>query len=243
MLKHYTIELKSTQENNKIKSNFAYYLYAILLENCPNSFATEIHNTGFTPISHKLLIKDDKILWKVTLFNDAISILGDVLLNKKEWFIKKENIVLSTVDVQCTTITADDLFKYKYDSIKLNFVTTTAFKSQDIIHNIPSNHFIFQSLFKKWNMAFPEAIIEDDDQEGIETIARHMIIKNFILKDSTYRLKGQSIKGFQGNLLLTPHNKMDNFHKELAFALLLFSEYSGIGIKTAMGMGGITVTK
>lgn len=248
MLKHYILELKPTQENNKIKSNFAYYLYAILLENCPNSFATEIHNTGFTPISHKLVIKDNKIIWEVSLFNEAIPILDNVLKNKKEWFIKKEKLLLNVVDIKSNTIDADYFFKKSREIcdrnkvININFTTTTAFKRKGVVQNIPSNYLIMQSLFKKWNSVFKEAYIEDEDNEGIEAIALAIFIKNFKIKNSIYNFKGQSINGFQGDFTLTTYNNIDHFHKELAYALILFAQYCGIGIKTAMGMGGVDIT-
>ena len=53
-------------------------------------------------------------------------------------------------------------------------------------------------------------------------------------------MKGNCIYGFGGHLNIK--NNMTGFHKELADALLLFSQYSGIGIKTALGMGGVEHT-
>ena len=38
---------------------------------------------------------------------------------------------------------------------------------------------------------------------------------------------------------LTLENRLSGFHRQLADVLLLFSGYSGVGIKTALGMGGV----
>lgn len=57
------------------------------------------------------------------------------------------------------------------------------------------------------------------------------------LRDRTYYLKGRAIPGF--TVELTLDNRLGGFHRQLTDALLLFSAYAGIGIKTALGMGGV----
>lgn len=247
MIKNYKIEFeikKSMQlKNNSIKSNFAYYLYAILMENCPSEYADVLHNQDYTPISHNLTIINDKIIWEISLFSKAIDILDGVINCKKEWFIKKENITLVVIGLKQKQISIDDLFEkskkmcLEKKSIKLEFKTTTAFKSNDAYQNVPSMHFIFQSIVNKWNGVFPQAFIEDEDGQGINAIIKCMNIKDFKIQGSKYAFKKQLMNGYKGYFILDC--KSEGFHKELAYVLLIFSNYSGIGIKTAMGMGGV----
>lgn len=252
MFKQYALELKiqaaTPTKLADIKSHFAYYLYAVLLENCPTSFAEQLHDHDFTPIAHKLLVKNNKIIWSVSLFHEAIPMLGTVLLTKKEWHIKKENLTFIVSEVKEKVVTAEDLFQKSRTlcsqncSIKLEFATATAFKSKGIVQNMPSNHFIFQSLSNKWNHIFPEAMIEDEDGEGMDSIALCMQMRDFRLQGAKYALKKQNINGFCGTIVYNGYDqKIEPFHKELAYALLLLSEYSGIGMKSTLGMGGVLV--
>ena len=51
-------------------------------------------------------------------------------------------------------------------------------------------------------------------------------------------INGQSIPGFTGELTLKC--RLDGFHLTMANLLLHFAPYAGVGIKTALGMGGVT---
>ena len=90
---------------------------------------------------------------------------------------------------------------------------------------------------KKWNGCLPECPIEDEDGEGLETMACGLRCRRFQLRNQMYYLKGNSIPGFVGEL--TIENRLNGFHRQLADALLLFSAYSGVGVKTTLGMGGV----
>ena len=48
-------------------------------------------------------------------------------------------------------------------------------------------------------------------------------------------MKGNDIRGFYGSI--TIGSRLSPPMKELLCALLYFSQYSGIGVKTALGMG------
>ena len=80
--------------------------------------------------------------------------------------------------------------------------------------------------------------IEDEDGEGIQAIANGLRIADYRLSSRDYLLKGQSIPGFTGELTLKC--RLDGFHLTMANLLLHFAPYAGVGIKTALGMGGVT---
>ena len=68
-------------------------------------------------------------------------------------------------------------------------------------------------------------------------MADGLLCSRFALHDQSYCLKGKRIPGFVGSMTL--ENKLAGFHRELADALLVFAGYAGVGIKTALGMGGV----
>lgn len=82
-----------------------------------------------------------------------------------------------------------------------------------------------------------EVILDDEDM--LRMLTEGVKINGYRLSSTTFRMKGQHIPAFTGTL---------RFHVRLAApiqtiwnALLLFGAYSGVGIKTALGMGGMTM--
>ena len=65
-----------------------------------------------------------------------------------------------------------------------------------------------------------------------------LLCRGYQLRDQSYFLKDNHVPGFVGSLTLDS-TCLSGFHRTLADALLYFSGYSGIGIKTTLGMGGI----
>ena len=160
-----------------------------------------------------------------------------VLLEKPDYEIPQkidvtERKVFTVKDV-------DTLFAMSAASGKhrLRFVTPTAFKSQGQYTNLPSISLCFKSLVRKWNACFPEVPIEDEDGEGIDALAAGLFCPDYRLHGTNYTLKGTCIHGFCGEMILK--NNLKGFQRELADAVLFFSKYSGIGIKTTLGMGGV----
>lgn len=64
-------------------------------------------------------------------------------------------------------------------------------------------------------------------------------IKSYHLSGSIYPMKGNSIRGFYGSI--TIGNRLSEPIRELLYALFVMSEYSGTGVKTALGMGKTSV--
>lgn len=67
---------------------------------------------------------------------------------------------------------------------------------------LPTTRLIVQSLMKKWNGCISECPIEDEDGQGMETLAAGLRPRDFQLRSRTYYLKGNSIPGFVGELTL-----------------------------------------
>ena len=224
------------------RPEWGYRLYAALLEEVPASFGAGAHRDGVTPVSQFLTIRDDSLLWTVSLLGeDSESALCPVLERAERFHLQKDGVVLSVQGRQVKKIPdVDELLARgaaHSGTHRLRFCTATAFKSRGQYLNLPTGRLIVQSLIKKWNGCFPDCPIEDDGGEGMEALAAGLRCKQFQLRDRMYYLKGSSIPGFVGELTL--ENRLGGFHRQLAGALLLFSAYAGIGIKTTLGMGGV----
>ena len=241
MLTQYRFTL-SCDAPSQPRSEWAYRLYAALLEQAPPSFGDTVHRDAVTPLSQFLTVdKRGTLIWTVNLLGrESERVLSGTLDCLRQ--LKLERGLYLSVQECCRTEMKDvdalfALAKRNCGIHQLVFRTATTFKSQGRYQNLPSTRLILQSLIKKWNGSILDCPIDDEDGDGLDALSVGLRCRNFELRDRLYYLKGNSIPGFIGTLTLENH--MQGFHRLLADALLLFSSYAGIGIKTTLGMGGV----
>ena len=121
----------------------------------------------------------------------------------------------------------------------LSFNTPTAFKRHGVeeYQILPTQRLILQNLMKKWN-ACPSLSASSRTRTGRawKAMAKGLCCRRYRLHDQLCRMKRQTFPGFVGELTL--ENRLTGFHQQLAGVLLIFAGYAGVGIKTALGMGG-----
>ena len=93
------------------------------------------------------------------------------------------------------------------------------------------------SLVLHWNTAFPDCQLSDPD--ALDAILRGLRILDYSLHTVSYPIKNTRIPGFVGSAVVEARLALPLL--ELWNALLSFAPYGGIGIKTALGMGGVSV--
>lgn len=243
MLKRYTMTL-DPQEPGHSRPEWAYHLYAALLEEAPETFGAVSHRDGTTPVSQYLSREGERLVWRVTLLGgESEAALAPVLEAREEYRLKKDGRTLHVARRSFDQISeVEELFVRSAGCSGLHQLTVrtpAAFKSRGQYQILPSPRLILQSLIKQWNGCFPGCPIEDEDGEGMETIAAGLLCRSYQLRSQSYFLKGNRIPGFVGSLMLDT-TRLIGFHRTLADALLYFSGYAGIGIKTALGMGGVS---
>ena len=83
--------------------------------------------------------------------------------------------------------------------------------------------------------------IEMFDQETLDQITEQSEIVNYNLKSVYFPMEGIKIPGFKGKITIkfSGSETMSKYIK----MLVRFGEYSGVGIKTAMGMGAIRIVE
>ena len=112
-----------------------------------------------------------------------------------------------------------------------------AFKRRKRYQNLPTTRLLLQSLIRKWNSCIPDRPMPETEDEALEELAADLVCRSFQLQDSTFFLKGNAIPGFTGSILF--ENRLTGAQGLRVDALLHFAPFSGVGIKTALGMGGV----
>lgn len=225
------------------RPEWAYRLYAALLADAPPEFGAWVHQNAVAPVSQFFVPQGGRWRWTVNLLGeDCASVLSPCLETRETYYLDKERVSLRVTGLERHTVEdVDALFALAeaHGGVPhtLRFRTPTAFKSQKRYVSLPSPWLLMQNLVNCWNGCIAHCPIDDEDGQGLRALADGLSFSRFRLESSVYRLKGSGVPGFTGEL--TVENRLQGFHRQLADALLIFASYSGVGIKTTLGMGGV----
>lgn len=123
--------------------------------------------------------------------------------------------------------------------IKIQFQTPTAFKRQGNYEFYPDLQLIYQSLMNKYDLASTDDMVKSD--ELLEELLEYSRIIQYNLRSCYFPMGRAKIPAFMGTMTvkITGPQGMVNF----ANMLFQFGTYSGVGIKTAIGMGSIEILR
>lgn len=239
MITQYTFTLKALP-GHPLFADSAYRLYAHLLEKLPGEYAAWLHADGSRAVSQFLRYEKarDVCLWTVNILQDTVAEMLAPLLDGLE-AVSVENQTFPVLEKCVRKITADMLLHEAREEtgnrITLRFHTATSFKQNGRYVIFPQERLILQSLTQRWNEVFPAYVLEDED--AFQALLSGIHIVDYQLRTSRFPLKGVRIPGFVGTCVLEARLALPLM--EIFHALMAFAPYSGIGIKTGLGMGGV----
>lgn len=248
MLITYEIELKN---NDDIKQHpfLGSLLHGVLQESIEPAYADRLHQQGLKPYSQYLYYNKDKgcYCWKIsTIAPHAFENIINKLENKVNGkiHIAYKNLDLLTDSKQITKNTNYKALSEKYfiheplkRKLKLQFVTPTSFKSGGDYTIFPDIGHIYQSLLNKWNSFATDVSLQEDTL--LQDLTQNTRISGYDLKSTRFSMEGVNIKSFKGSLWL--YVSGPDPLARIARLLLAFGEFSGVGVKCSLGMGGIHV--
>lgn len=120
---------------------------------------------------------------------------------------------------------------------QLQLRTPVSFRSQGEYMIFPRLDHIWNNLAAKWNMFSPH--ISLDDPELVSQLTAYSSIRAYQLSSSSFALEKQWIPAFQGTVSISLRGPEPLL--QIARILAGFAEFSGLGIKTALGMGGVSI--
>ena len=166
------------------------------------------------------------------------------MLFRSSIFIKNRKLEIRIVEKSYSELSYKSLMDSFYDDecsryINIQFISPTAFKKDGRYVFYPDIRCIFQSLMNKYDAAVSDEVMADEDT--LEQLCENAQIAGYDLKSVSFSLEGVRIPSFIGKLTIKMHGTttMVNF----ANMLFRFGTYSGIGIKTSLGMGSFKILK
>lgn len=228
------------------KADFGYYqssnMQGILMEQLDTGYAESLHKPGLKPYSQYVLGGVQKEWVVKTVTAEAYQKIIMPLLKEsfREFTLDKKEIKVKIQSKSLKTRRKQDLLEEFYSAscdryLELEFITPTAFKSEGRYINMPDMRYIYQSLMNKYSASSEDMGMYDE--ETLEQLVANSYITRYHLKSAFFPLEGVKIPAFRGEMCVkvAGTETMANY----AGLLMKFGEYSGIGIKTAIGMGGI----
>lgn len=239
------LEMK-LQSEEKLDFNMSSLFQGALMEIVDKEYAACLHEQKLNPYAQHLEFRENEIIWVITALTDeAVKriLMPFMDVKVKEFKLEHKQMVIRILEKKLETEEYRSLLNRTFFSecspyITITFITPTAFKVNGNYQFYPTVHHIFRSLLKKHDSisgnteVFSDELIQQMD-DSIEVIG-------YKLRSLRFHLEGTKIPAFVGSITLKIKGTAQFVN--LVHMLAELGTYSGVGIKTALGMGAIRIT-
>lgn len=220
-------------------------LQGVIMDKIDPAYARRLHESSIHPYSQFVEETDGRIFWHVhALTKEAeTEILGPLMdpsITEVELLHRQETLSIKERHQKSTSY--EELIQGYYlgdcsRNINLRIRTPMAFKQNGKYCIFPTPRLIFQSLMLRFDACSPDSTIFTPELlEEFETLTE---IADYRLRSVRFSMEGVRIPSFIGDLRIRVHGPQQMANT--AWMLAKFGEYSGIGIKTGMGMGAVEI--
>lgn len=226
--------------------NITSALQGAMMEFISDEYAEFLHTSQMHPYSQSVYIEKDSntIQWTInTLNDDAKKNISDKIKEAREIRLNYKDLLLEVVKVTEESISYEYLVKEYFfgecdRKIRIRFDTPCSFKHDGSYMIFPNVRWILQSLMKRYDIS-AENSTEVFSEDVLESIDNKAEIIGYRLQSTKFNIGSAKIPSFKGEItiFISGPQQMVN----LVWLLMKFGEFSGVGIKTAMGMGSIQV--
>jgi CRISPR-associated endoribonuclease Cas6 len=230
-----------------LTSSSASLLQGFLMQNIDPKYGEILHRSELKPYSQYLLITPEKVTWILhTLDATAEKELVQIpaMQNLEKIYLEQKQLEIPVLAQGCTRLSMQELMQQTFFGqcpriVRIRISTPTSFKSGGEYQIYPTIRLLFQSLIKKY-----DAVSESTEiytPEILRDIEENVVVIGYRLCSTSFGVEGVKIPAFIGELTLKiggPQQLVNLIHM-----LLRFGTFSGVGIKTAMGMGGFELVE
>lgn len=221
-------------------------LHGALMEIVSPEWAEVMHSRKVRPYSQYVVFTEGRALWRLqTLTEEAFDHILVPLMKVSRISLRQRGM---DVGLSRFRIGKQETFEQieetywasptKVHHVDMEFLTSASVKSQGQYAIFPEPQLVFVSLVNKWNLYSGGSAVEEDDL--FMHLASQTDIAGYRLHMHPFSLEGRRIRAFRGSV------RYGFFKNEAAANLIAtlahFADYAGVGIKTALGMGGTVST-
>ncbi len=219
-------------------------MQGILMENIDAAYAEHLHSLNYNPYSQAILGRTDKDWVVRTLTKEAYDEIILPLKEQKGFEIKKKEIYLQVTGTELKQKKKQELLDEFYNGeteryVSFDIQTPTSFKRNGRYVILPTVRLLFQSLMNKYSASFVN--MEMFDEDALMELEESVEISDYRIRSCFFSMEGIRIPSFMGNITLRS-NGSDTLKRYMKM-LLCSGEYSGVGIKSSMGMGAIKLRR
>lgn len=222
-------------------------MQGVIMDRIDPAYARYLHESSIHPYSQYVEENESGVLWHIHALTreaeeELLGPLQDSSFTGAELLHRQETLLVK--DKKICSISYEDLIEGFYlgdcsKNISLQIRTPMAFKQNGKYCIFPTTRLIFQSLMMRFDACSPDSTIFTPELlEEFETLAE---IADYRLRSVRFSMEGVRIPSFAGNLRI--HVRGPQQMANVAWMLARFGEYSGIGIKTGMGMGAVEINE
>lgn len=219
-------------------------LQGVMMERMDSSYAGKLHESAMHPYSQYVEEADGAgLVWHVQALTQEAEeeILGPLRdPGFTEVYLEHRQETLQIVGRELESTSYEELIEGFYlgnctRTIPLHLETPMAFKQAGRYCIFPTPRLLFQSAMMRFDACSQEAAIFTP--ELLEEFEALTEITDYRLRSVRFSLQGVRIPCFAGDLKIRVNGPQQMAN--VAWMLAKFGEYSGIGIKTGMGMGAV----
>ena len=220
------------------------YMQGVLMGTIDSRYAAELHGMSFNPYSQYCYLDEGgAIIWRVSALTDQAADQIITPLQRLDSFeIRSVGVSVETDRVETESVRLKQLTDLiaadQGNKVFVQLITPASFKCQGNYVNMPSVRLVLQNLLMHYSKIYEGR--GEVDQETLDYIVEHTRITSYNLRSHYVpRVAGadRKIPAFMGRMTFGVYGPPAM--SGLVRMLLRFGEFSGVGIKTAMGMGGM----
>lgn len=237
----------TVDKKQKIDHSIGSVLQGIMMTFLDRDYGDVLHRQSLMPYSQYFEIKNGKYYWVINALTREAKekIIDKILVSDRrslDLIYRKSKLNIEKIEL----LEGNLYEKEGKRDIVVYFKTPTSFKKTSGGYEIfPNIKHIFNSLINKYDK-FKDLNIDeglqneiDKKEEFLEKIIKNVEIISYNLKTENFGIKGNFVPGFMGRVNFKVKGEKE--FKNNIMKLLKFGEYSGVGLKSTMGMGAIKV--
>ena len=221
-------------------------LQGALMERLDTQYADKLHESQLHPYSQYVTPAEEGGTWWIIQTLDGEAYENIV----KPWMAGSETIALHhggekqlvILERRIETLPKSKLVEDFYSTaaekrFTVQFLTPTAFRQRRRYVILPDIRLLCQSMMMKYSASSYD--VNMVDEEALDELAAETFITRHRIRSLPFPAEGQSIPGFVGTVTFECRGT-ETMARYLRL-LFSFGEFSGVGVKTAMGMGAVRV--